>query len=121
MFREPIALSIVALLLCGCLTAQEQQAEQARKIDAQDDAHCRQQVAPASSSDPAYGECRQRLAQIRQAAIQNDMATAQALQGLGTSMQQAGAWLQAASPPPPITCTTRPAPFPGGMSTTTCN
>lgn len=109
---------VIALMLAGCVTAQEREAQAARNIDMQDDAYCRQQVAKLPNADAAYSQCRQRLLQARQIDAQKAQASAAAVSNFGRSLQQAGAALQAASPPPPQPTNCTSMPWAGGVKTT---
>jgi hypothetical protein len=81
-----IAMALVALALAGCVSS-----EQVTQMQQEDDAACRN--VPGRE----YNGCmRQRMA-YRQLAVQQQAAAAR---DFGNRLQQAGAALQAASPPP---------------------
>jgi hypothetical protein len=106
-----IAICCVAFTLTGCMTAQEQQAQAIQRMDASDDAYCRKQA----DSTVTYDQCRKNLMQLRHTAMAGAGA---GTVDLGSSMKQAGASLQALSPPPaaPTVCTNTP--WAGGVRTT---
>jgi hypothetical protein len=91
----------MALALSGCMTAQERQAQAVHNMDASDDAYCRKQA----DGTVTYDQCRKNLMQLRQAGAANAGAGTVDIAG---PMQQAGAHLQALSPPPPTVCTSTP-------------
>ena len=95
------------------MTAQERQAQAIQKMDASDDAYCRKQ---ADNVNVTYDQCRERLIRLRQAAMAG--AGAAASVDVGSSMRQAGAYLQAVSPPPPMPTVCTSAPWAGGIRTT---
>jgi hypothetical protein len=84
----------IALALSGCMTAQEQQAQAVQRMDASNDAYCRKRA----DGTVTYDQCRKNLMQLRQAAITGPGAGAD---DMGGAMKEAGARLQALSPPPP--------------------
>jgi hypothetical protein len=102
-----IAIGCVAFALTGCMTARERQAQAIHNMDASDDAYCRKQA----NSPVNYDQGRKNLMQLRQAALAKNG-------DLGTSMKQAGASLQALSPPPAAPTVSTSTPWVGGGRTT---
>ncbi len=99
----------IALAVSGCMTAQERQAQAIQKMDTSDDAYCRQKA----DATVTYDQCRRNLMQLRQSAMAGAGAGSV---DVGSSMKQAGAYLQGVSPPPPTVCTSTP--WVGGVRTT---
>ena len=60
-----LAICCMALALSGCMTAQEQQAQAIQRMDASDDAYCRQRA----DGTVTYDQCRKNLMQLRQATL----------------------------------------------------
>jgi len=90
------------------MTAQERQAQAIQNTDASDDAYCRKQA----DGTVTYDQCRKNLLQLRQ----TTMAGAGAgTVDVGSSMRQAGAALQAVSPPPPPMTNCMSTPWAGGV------
>lgn len=110
--KRTVAICSLAIALSGCMTAQERYAQAIQKMDASDDVYCRKQ---ADNVTVTYDQCRERLIRLRQAAMAG--AGAAASVDVGSSMRQAGAYLQAINPPPmPTVCTSTP--WVGGIRTT---
>jgi hypothetical protein len=110
--KRALAICCVAFALSGCMTAEQQQAKRLHDMDASDDAYCRQKADGTVS----YEQCRKNVLQLRQAAMASPGAGAN---DMGGAMKEAGARLQALSPPPPGPPTVcQSTPWVGGVRTT---
>ncbi|MET4312847.1 hypothetical protein [Bradyrhizobium sp. RT4b] len=95
------------MMLCGCV-ANEDAGVRAAKMEAQDDASCRQ--LSAGKGADAYMQCRKNLLYYRQQAALQDQQAAERSRRVSEGLMEMSRSLQSINPPPQevnvnVTCT----------------
>ncbi|MET4390860.1 hypothetical protein ABIB73_006646 [Bradyrhizobium sp. F1.4.3] len=98
---------VLALMLVGCVT-QEDAGVRAAKMEAQDDASCRQ-LSTGKGAD-AYTQCRKNLLYYRQQAVVEEQQAQAKRERVSDALMAASRSLQSINPPPQevnvnVTCT----------------
>lgn len=102
-----VVLAAGLMLLCGCV-AREDAGVRAAKMEAQDDASCRQLVTGKGAD--AYMQCRKNLLYYRQQAAIQDQQAAERSRRVSEGLMEMSRSLQSINPPPQevnvnVTCT----------------
>jgi len=102
-----VVLAAMLMTLCGCVT-NEDAGVRAAKMEAQDDASCRQ--LSTGKGAEAYTQCRKNLLYYRQQAAIQDQQAAERSRRVSEGLMEMSRSLQSINPPPQevnvnVTCT----------------